>query len=218
MVKKRSRANLMVGLGLIGLGAIFLVGQFIDIGDFIWPFIIIAIGGLFFAGMLTGGKTASGLAIPGSILTTVGLILLFQNIFGYWEAWTYAWTLILASVGIGIFIHGVWSGQEEARRGGLGLAKAGLILFLILGALFELGASLLGFRRAGGLLWPLALIGLGLYLLLGQARLFFGRGPAVDPARSPGLTEPREDLDTPDMTRQAEDGPEEPVDELPGLV
>jgi hypothetical protein len=174
---------------LVGLGVLFLLEQFlrIDIWAFAWPFIIIAFGGLFFVGMVTGGKSAGGLAIPGSIISMIGLILLYQNTSGYWETWAYAWTLIITAVGIGMFIMGVWSGQEGARRAGVSVAGVGVVLFLVFGAFFELGASFLGLRRTSGLLWPLMLIAAGLYLLISRSGLFRRRTP-TQPSSTPSVS------------------------------
>ena len=57
--------------------------------------------------MFAGGKQAAGFAIPGTIVSGVGLVLLFQNITQHWESMSYFWTLIILFVGIGIYIMGV---------------------------------------------------------------------------------------------------------------
>jgi len=180
MIDQRNRSGAVLGVILVGMGVLALFGQFInfDIGHFLWPFLVIAFGGLFFVGMVAGGRSSGGLAIPGSIIMMIGLILLFQNTFGYWETWSYAWTLILTAVGIGIVIHGYWSGMEDLKRKGWRLVRLGLLFFLIFGAFFEL---VLGFARgnlAAQILWPLALIGVGLYLFV--SRLLFGNHSASE--------------------------------------
>ncbi len=58
--------------------------------------------------MFLGGKQVSGLAIPGSIITGIGLLLLFQNLTSYWESWSYGWTLIIIFVGAGIYLAGLY--------------------------------------------------------------------------------------------------------------
>ena len=182
----KSWGSLAAGVFLIGLGVLFLLGQFIRINlwGLLWPFWIIGFGALFFAGMLAGGKSAAGLAIPGSIISMVGLILLYQNWSGYWESWSYAWALIIVAVGIGLFIMGAWNGQERTRRAGVDVAGVGIVLFLVFGAFFELGAAMLGMRRAGGVLWPLILISAGLYLLIKHSGLLPDRHSATNPEPS----------------------------------
>ncbi len=117
--------------------------------------------------MIGHGCEVSGLAIPGCIITTIGLILLYQNTFTRWETWAYAWTLIPAAVGVGLLIHGRMSGEESAGRVGAFLAGLGLVLFLVFGGLAEVLFGLFGWRD-GGLLWPLILIVIGVSILIGS--------------------------------------------------
>ncbi len=158
MDENRTRAGAIFGGLLIILGLIFMAGQFFRIyfGDALWPLIIIGVGGLFFLAMILSGPSSGGLAIPGSIIVTVGLILFVQNLFDLFDTWAYSWALIVASVGVGRIIQGYWSRSEGARRGGWGLVRLGLVLFLIFGTFFEL----LIYRRgtAAGILWPALLI------------------------------------------------------------
>lgn len=192
MNQSTSRGSLVAGVVLIGLGILFLIGQFLDISiwEFLWPFTIIGFGALFFVGMVAGGKSAGPLAIPGSIITMIGAILLFQNLFGYWESWAYAWTLILTAVGIGLIIYGRWSDRVGARQSGSAIIKLSLLLLIIFGAFFELLIGISG-RRDSGLLWPVILIGLGLYFLLAQSGILRRRQAPIQP------TAPRETVPEP---------------------
>ena len=169
MSRESGRGGVVGGLILIVLGLIFLAGQSgIIPWSLLWPLFVVTVGAMFLLGLAIGGRNASGLAIPGCIITTIGLILLYQNTFNRWETWAYAWTLIPAAVGVGLLIHGRLSGEESARRVGTFLAGLGLVLFLVFGGLAEVLFGLFGWRDRG-LLWPLVLIGLGLYLLLYRA-------------------------------------------------
>jgi hypothetical protein len=127
--------------------------------------------------MFAGGRSMGALAVPGSVITTVGLILFFQNLFGLWATWAYAWTLIIAGAGVGLVIFGNWSEQPDLRRAGRVVIGAGLVFFFIFGLFFELGASLLGQRSLGGIFWPLALILLGVYVLFGRVLFNQVSGP-----------------------------------------
>ena len=166
MSRNTSTNGVIAGIILIGLGGLFLVAQVFggSILTNLWPFLVIGAGMLFFAGMVVRGRGAGGLAIPGSVVTTVGLILLVQNTFGLWDTWSFVWGLIIAAVGVGTFIRGLWDDDAESRRSGPIVALIGMVLFLIFGALFGLNLS-----RYQGLiwqLWPLLLIGLGVLLIL----------------------------------------------------
>jgi len=170
MPGKRNVINLYLGILLLALGVVFLLGQFLGGGfwSYFWPFFIILTGAAFFVGMLAGGQRVSGLAIPGSILSMIGLILLVQNTFDQWQTWSYAWALIVVSVGIGLVIHGSYGDMEGARRAGLYLVRLGLILFLAFGVFFELLFFLLGERHASAIFWSVALIAVGIYIIFAR--------------------------------------------------
>ncbi len=164
------RASQIIGLLLVVFGALFLVGRMfhISLWQYLWPFFLIIPGLLFFAGMVAGGKAAGPLAVPGSIVTMTGLILLYQSITGAWASWAYIWSLIFpTSVGIGLIISGLWSDSPALVKNGTRWATVGMIIFLITGAFFELLLNLSG-TRVSGLLWPALLIGVGAWMLVRQ--------------------------------------------------
>jgi hypothetical protein len=169
MQTNRSNAGALIGGAvLIAFGLLALAGQvFRGVNwGFLWPFIIIAIGALFFVAMFAGGKQTAGFAIPGSIVGGIGLVLLFQNITKHWESMSYFWTLIIMFVGAGIYIMGWYGGDANQKKSGLGVMKVGLILFIIFGAFFELI-----FSSFNNLLFPILLILLGAYLILSRSGL-----------------------------------------------
>ena len=180
MNTKRTNTGAMIGGAiLIGVGLLALIAQFFPGGwGNLWPFFIIGPGLLFFVGMFLGGKSAGPMAIPGSIITMIGLVLFYQNLTGHWESWAYAWTLILVAIGAGIYISGSWSANAAQRRSGWDLTKAGLILFVIFGSFFELVFS--GFRRDFlQVVFPGLLILVGIYLILSRSGLWKPRQLAV---------------------------------------
>ena len=217
MSQESSRTGIVAGILLIFLGALFLVLQFFEISfwDELWPTFIIGVGLLFFVAMFVSGKQGGGLAIPGSIITMVGLILLFQNTFGFWETWAYAWTLIVVATGIGINIFGRYTHQENARHSGGTVARIGLVLFIVFGIFFELFIGLTGVFEGSSLIWPLLLILLGIYLLLSRSGLFSrSRPPApLPPVQTTEIEKPP--LYIP-VTPEIEPGPAETsIDEEP---
>jgi hypothetical protein len=175
MNKSRNAGALIGGSVLIAIGILSILGQVfrqINFWETFWPLIIIGVGAVFFAAMFAGGRSVSGLAIPGSIFSAIGLMLFYQNLTNHWESWAYGWTFILMSVGVGIYLMGAWGGRPEQRQAGLGVLRIGLILFIIFGAFFELiftGGMPLGLRT---IFFPAALIVLGLYLILSRTNLF----------------------------------------------
>jgi hypothetical protein len=171
------------GVVLIAFGLLALLGELFrgfHFWSYFWPFIIVAFGGLFFIGMLAGGKSVSGLAIPGSIISVIGLMLFFQNLTNHWESWAYGWTVILMSVGLGIFIMGAWTGNEHQRRAGLRVLEVGAILFVIFGGLFEMIFFSFGGAGISQFVFPGLLILLGIYLVVVRSGLVhFGRKDAM---------------------------------------
>jgi hypothetical protein len=177
MTTQRSNAGTLAGGALlIGFGVLALLGQIFrdfHFWSYVWPFIIIGSGLLFFIGMFAGGKSLAGLAIPGSIITVNGLMLLFQNFTGHWASWSYGWTVTLASVGLGIFIMGIYQGNEQRRQAGLKVMKIAAVLFIIFGAFFEMILSPFGLT-GGRYTFPVLLILLGGYLVVSRSGLLGG--------------------------------------------
>lgn len=167
---RSNTGSLIAGAALVAVGLLALAGQVFRGFDFwgtIWPFFIIGVGALFFVGMVSGGKSAAGLAIPGSIFTAIGLMLFLQNLFGHWESWAYGWTVILMAVGLGIYIMGRYTENQGQRESGSRLLKIGAILFVVFGGFFEMIFNSFAFSR---FLFPAALILLGIYLIIGRPR------------------------------------------------
>jgi hypothetical protein len=179
-MKQRNMGSMVAGSALIVLGGLFLLSQFLDISiwRFLWPLFVLIPGIGMFVTVYGGGKQAAGLAIPASIVSMVGLILLFQSITDHWESWAYAWSLIFPiGVGLGMYIYGMRAEDEETRQRGKGMLRTGVIIFVLLGVFFETifaaGGSLFG-----RIFWPVAIILLGVYLIMRQGG-FFSREPST---------------------------------------
>src|SRR3990172_2654192 len=121
MQTNRSNVGALVGGALlIAFGLLALAGQAFRAlnWEFIWPFVVIGCGALFFVAMFAGGKNTAAFAIPGSIIGGIGLVLLFQNITHHWESMSYFWTLIIMFIGAGIYIMGLYGGDEHRKHSG----------------------------------------------------------------------------------------------------
>ncbi len=171
---RQLRSSAVIGLMLVAVGALLLVGQFlkIDLWRFIWPLFVLIPGVILFALTVSAGRSAAILAIPASIVTMTGLLLLYQSVTGHWESWAYAWALIFpVSLGIGLSIAGKRSASADMRKVGDGMTRFGLIVFLVLGVFFELVLRISG-GGAARVFWPAMLVLAGLYLIVRQG----GRG------------------------------------------
>ncbi len=163
-----SNRNQIAGVVLVVIGLLFLFGRGLsglDFGQFAWPFFVLIPGLLMLGTAFVGSRKNAHLAIPGSIITTIGLILLVFNITGYWQAWAYAWALIPAAVGAGNLIFGALTNDSLREQDGMRAIYVGLTMFAVFGAFFEF---LIWGGLGGTLRWllPLLLIGAGAYLLL----------------------------------------------------
>jgi hypothetical protein len=160
---------LIAGALLIGFGFLSLVGRVFD--NLNWGFLsslaIAGFGGLFFVVMFATGKNNAALAIPGTIVGGIGLVLLIQNVIHHWESMSYFWTLIIVFVGLGIYLMGWYGKEENQKQSGLRVMKVGFILFLIFGTFFEMI-----FSSFSSIVFPVMLILLGGYLVLARSGLF----------------------------------------------
>ena len=177
---------------LIVLGLIFLVGNQlnIDIGEATWPFYVIAPGVALVALGLTQ-RHGSGLTIFGSIVTMVGLVLLYQNATDHWESWAYAWALVgPGGSGIGLLLYGTRSGDRKMARDGFWAILTALGIFAV-GLVFFEGVLGISGERLPLPEWvlPVAVIGIGILVLLRgltfrepRAPAWFGQTDAAPPA------------------------------------
>jgi hypothetical protein len=158
------------GVVLVGIGLLFLFEQElgVDIGHFGWPLFVILPGlGMLIAFALRP-RAAAGLAIPGCVVTTIGLILGVQNTFNLWATWAYAWALIPASVGLGLRLQSEQLGQPKAMAVGTRMFEGFLLVFVVFAIFFELILDLSHF--ASGMvrttIGPVLLVLAGIYLLM----------------------------------------------------
>ena len=170
-MNQRNTGSLIAGAALIVLGGLFLLNQILDISiwRFLWPLFVLVPGIGMFAAVYSGGKQSAGLAIPASIVSTVGLILLLQSITDHWESGAYAWSLIFpTAVGLGMYVYGVRAEDEDTRQRGKGMLRVGAIIFVLLGVFFETIFAA-GGSVFGRIFWPVAIILLGVYMILSRS-------------------------------------------------
>jgi hypothetical protein len=170
--------GLVAGVILVIIGAAVLVTRVVDLsfGGATWPLWIVVPG----LAMLVGSffippRGGLGLAIPGAIVTMVGLILWVQEAYDLYATWAYAWALVAPTApGLGMLLYGLVQRDGELARDGLRTTLVGLGLFLGFMLFFEgvLGLSGSPIANLDEVL-PYALIGLGVLLVVLS---FFGGG------------------------------------------
>lgn len=205
--KPRSGSSGAVWLGaiLIVLGIVFFAGEQLnfDVGEAAWPFYVIAPG----VALATLGLTqrrGSGLTIAGSIVTMVGLVLLYQNATDRFESWAYAWTLVGPGGNvIGMLLYGTRSGDRQMARNGFWSILGALGLFTV-GFIFFEGVIGISGRRLPLPEWalPVAIIVIGILVLL--------RGLTTRREVVPGWDAEPEAAATSDATVAATDADEPP--------
>jgi hypothetical protein len=168
--RQPDQAATIGGVVLVGIGLLFLIQQTlgIDIGHFGWPLFVILPGLGMLVAFALGPRSAAGLAIPGCVVTTVGLILAIQNTFNVWQSWAYAWALIPAAVGLGLRLQSEQLGQPRAAQVGTRMLEGSLLAFVVFVVFFEFFLDLS--HVANGVLRstvaPALLILAGIYLLM----------------------------------------------------
>ena len=165
---RRDSGTLLIGMLLVlgGLGAFFVQSAGVDLGELIgeggWPFLVIVPGlALLLGAFLVPRPGGLAFAIAGSIVTTVGAILLYQNATSNWESWAYVWALIPTAAGVAMTVYGTATGTEGLVVTGTRMALVGVVLFLaglwFFGSLFSNGVVPVDF----GEWWPAILIVIG---------------------------------------------------------
>lgn len=110
--KSLATHNHLPAFSLIGIGAALLLANLfqIQLMSLLWPGFVIVPGLLL---LLPAQRSTefyrhplSFLAVPGAFIATTGLLLFVMNITNYYQAWAYAWTLLLAGTAAGLaYIH-----------------------------------------------------------------------------------------------------------------
>jgi hypothetical protein len=135
---RRSGSGIALGVVLVVVGAFYLAVQVagVDLSSFGWPLFIIIPGlTLLIVGFVSLG---TGAAIPGGILTMVGLVLAYQNSTGYWTSWAYAWALVApGGVGLGLFLQGLRERNGNLIRQGRSLMFIAALIFMVGFVFFE---------------------------------------------------------------------------------
>ena len=171
----RDRGALYAGVLLIVLGGLFALGQIgaqflkplgIHFGwAELWPFFILFVGLAFWLPIVIWWdkrESVAGLAIPGTIMTTNGLILLYQNLTGDWDSWSYLWALEPLSVGVGLLmLYLLGSRAQGLLVAACIVGGIGLVFFVIFASAFGGLIRLIG---------PVALILIGILILMGGYR------------------------------------------------
>jgi hypothetical protein len=155
----------LLAVALIGLGLLLLIlrhfGWFVGS---VWPLFVIVPGVVLIALAASFGWQSKFVAAAGAVITGAGLILAIQNATDYFQSWAYAWALLPAFAGAAMWTMGARENDASAEATGRGLVQGGGVVFIVLGAMFELFIFNRGWFDAG-LALALLLIVMGGFLL-----------------------------------------------------
>jgi hypothetical protein len=170
-VKMQEKEINWPALGFIGAGLFLLAATVFNfhVMDVLWPFFVVGPGLLLLMPAYKSTEDEqsffSFLAVPGAAITAVGLILFVMNITGHFEAWAYAWTLVIAA--------GIW-GISYAKRFNEASRDHDTVSKLVRGLVYAFVALAVFFEivvfESFNPLFSLAFIGYGVYLLAKKNR------------------------------------------------
>ena len=104
-------------------------------------------------------RLRAGMVIPGAVLAGVGAALLYTSLTDRWTAWTYLWSVLPFSLGLGMYAAG-WIADAPAFKWiGSGVALGGVLAYLAFATAFG--------GEAFRLVAAIGIIGLGLALTMG---------------------------------------------------
>ena len=155
-----------VAFVVIGVGIALLVANLLGVHlmELLWPGFILVPGLLLmwpaYSSTADNQNQLSFLAIPGAIITAVGLILFVMNVTGHFEAWAYAWTLVWAAAAGGWMYMKRFEPEDSVHETGYKFIRVMITMFMALAILFEL--IIFGNFMP---VFPALLIGYGLYLV-----------------------------------------------------
>ncbi len=161
---------MLVVVGLFFLGVRLLD---IDLNGYAWPLVVIIPGlTLLVVGFASLG---TGAAIPGGIVTMVGLALAYQNATDDWASWAFVWPLVTpGGVGLGIYLRGLRRRNATQTRQGLTIIFVSILIFIGLFVFFEnflnISAGVVDYGWFGKAALPGLLIVLGILFLARNAR------------------------------------------------
>lgn len=164
--------ELLAGLVLLVIGVVVLASDpllglihSIGIGDDVlawWPILLVGLSLFFLVPALIGRqqrRLRAGMVIPGALLAGVGGALLYTSLTDRWGAWSYLWSVLPFSFGLGMYAAG-WIADAPAFKWiGSGIAAGGVLAYLVFATAFG--------GEAFRLIAAIGIIGLGLALTIG---------------------------------------------------
>lgn len=132
-----NKRNQFLGIVLVLAGIFLLMNNLFNFNFFdaerLWPLFVLGLGLIFEAAYFVSRKNP-GLLVPGGILTTVGLLFLFEA-FTNWHYSAYTWPVYPLAVAVGLMQLYLFSGRPKGLLipvfilGGVSATSLGIMLF-----------------------------------------------------------------------------------------
>lgn len=154
--------NYILGIVLIAFGIIGIISRVFNLHIFymstLWPLFVL-IPGLCFEYAYFRTRKNPGLLVPGGILTTIGLLFLFE-VFTGWRFAGKTWPIYILAVAIGLFQLYMFGGRQKAL-----LIPISILTAVALSSIWAMtfGHAFRWFRRSLGL--PILLVLIGIIIL-----------------------------------------------------
>lgn len=150
------------GIALIVIGILGIVDKIFNIRLFtmgtLWP-IFLLVPGLSFEVAYFTNRKGPGMLVPGGILTTLGLLFLFEEI-TRWQFLAYTWPIYTLAVAIGLFQLYWYGGKQKAL-----LIPICILSFFTFGAFFSMIFGNVFHWMNRSLALPIILVAIGLYMV-----------------------------------------------------
>jgi DNA-binding CsgD family transcriptional regulator len=138
---KLNRMVKIASFALVGLGVALLALSIATRGavNVALPLVFLMLGGAFFILVLVlAEKWAWAVLgyVPACLMLALGVIFLLNVLTNDWNAWAYAWLLLVTGIGAGLVLAnagGLW--RREVTLAGWIAAAAGITLFALFGAI-----------------------------------------------------------------------------------
>ncbi len=160
--KQRGLSGLFVpGLPTLTTGALLFAAATTGnwhLWVYFWPLEVISVGVAFL--LMAIFLRNAWLTIPASIVGFVGLILQFCAATGLWASWAVLWTVVLFSVGLPLFLIGIFQKNNGVKLGGLIIVGIAGLAFAAMSAL--IATTSMAVRLIG----PIFVLVLGAFLVI----------------------------------------------------
>jgi hypothetical protein len=138
------------------------------VADAGWPYFVIIPGLILLtSSLIPRPPRGVGFAIAGTIVTTVGTVLLYQQTTGNWASWAYAWALVgPGAAGLGMTAYGLVFRQRDLVLVGVRLVAIAAAIFVAgfwyFETMFATGTSPVDL----GIWWPIVIVAFGIAALI----------------------------------------------------